>query len=538
MKDYYKTILRDLALFLHVPGIMALLSIPICLLWGEYYAIHSFLLAAIAPLLLGQLFFWRFRKAKPAPMRYALITVALAWGLIPIFGAIPFLEVASQAIATSTNTSPTIIAFADPLNAIFEAFSGFTSTGLSMALHPSELPHSLQWWRSFTEWIGGVGVIVLVVSLLEPSTDASQLYSAEGRDKTIALTVRATVRKIWWIYLLYTIASIFGLRAAGMPWWEALNHGMTGISTGGFSVRDDSIGAYPAALQMAVIPIMIAGSISFPVHYRLLRKGRLSALWDNAEHRALWLLLAFGTVLLVWANYAQQSTWLWQTSFFQWVSALGTCGFNTVEVGEWTVSAKLLLAIAMIMGGAAGSTAGGLKLNRVVSLYKAVLWRFQRIKLRPHQMMRYELNEDVLTETEATRRVEAAAVLAILWLAMLAIGMFVLLQVVSPDYPLGDIFFEAASALSSVGLSTGLTSPDLPGVGKLTLTLFMWMGRLEIVPVLLLISAAIPALFPNPLRRRKSKKRSGVMPKRDRAARRPSNAQPPAKPKAIASDNS
>ncbi|MDY7013236.1 MAG: TrkH family potassium uptake protein [Cyanobacteriota bacterium] len=506
MKNYWKTILRDLGLFLHVPGIMALLSLPVCLLWGEYYALRPFLLAAIAPLLLGQLFFWRFRQAKSAPMRYALITVALAWFIIPLFAAIPFLEIASQAIAESVNTSPTIIAFKDPLNAIFEAFSGFTSTGLTMAIHSSELPRSLQWWRSFIEWIGGVGVIVLVVSLLEPTTDAAQLYSAEGRDKTIALTVRATVRKIWWIYLLYSIASIFLLRAVGMPWWEALNHGMTGISTGGFSVRDDSIGAYPTAIQMAVILIMIAGGISFPVHYRLLRKGQLWALWDNAEHRALWILLAVGTVLLVWANYAHESAWLWQNSFFQWASALGTCGFNTVKVGEWTASAKLLLGIAMVMGGAAGSTAGGLKLNRVVILYKAIVWRIQRLKLRPHQLMRYELNREVLTETEATRRIEAASVLAVLWLWAIVLGMFVLLQAISRDYPLEDIFFEVASALGGVGLSTGITSPDLPWVAKLTLTLFMWMGRLEVVPVLLLISTVLPAVFQSPLRRRRRRK--------------------------------
>ncbi|MDY6781280.1 MAG: TrkH family potassium uptake protein [Cyanobacteriota bacterium] len=506
MRGYYKTILRDLALFLHVPGIMALLSIPICLLLGETYALRPFLLAAIAPLLLGQLFFWRFRKARSAPPRYALIIVALAWGAIPIFAAIPFLEIASNAIATDVNTTPTIIAFKDPLNAVFEAFSGFTSTGLTMAIHSSELPRSLQWWRSFIEWIGGVGVIVLVVSLLEPTTDASQLYSAEGRDKTIALTVRATVQKIWWIYLLYTAASILLLRAVGMPWWEALNHGMTGISTGGFSVRDDSIGAYPANIQMAVVAIMIAGSISFPVHYRLLRKGKITALWDNAEHRALWILLSVGTVLLVWANYAHTSTWLWRNSFFQWASALGTCGFNTVKVGEWTASAKLLLGVAMVMGGAAGSTAGGLKLNRVVSLYKAILWRIQRIKLRPHQVMRYELDGDVLSETEATRRVEAASVLAVLWLWAIAFGMFVLLQTVARDYPLEDIFFEVASALGGVGLSTGIVAPDMPWMAKMTLTLFMWMGRLEVIPVLLLIST-IPALFTSPLRRRRKRKR-------------------------------
>ncbi len=488
MNSYTKTILRDIGLFLHVPGAMALLSIPICLLWGEYYAILPFIICGIIPLIIGQLLYRLFSPgAEKSKIHHAMITVALCWLIVPIIGAIPLLTIASN-LAAFPETPQTILNFQNPWNALFESFSGFTSTGLSVALRASQLPHSLQWWRSFMEWIGGVGVIVLVISLLEPTTDAYQLYSSEGRNKRIALNVKTTARKIWWIYLIYTIGSIFIFRIAGMPWWEALNHGMAGMSTGGFSVRDDSIGAYSPIIQMAVIPTMIIGAISFPVHYRLLTFRRLSALWSDNQHQALWFLLATGIAFLGLINYSFFGSPLWLHTVFQWASALGTCGFNTIDLYDWSDSAKLLLTLAMIIGGTAGSTVGGFKLNRLVFLCKAIIWRFRRILLTSHELMRYKFDDKVLNETEATRQVEAAAVLAFLWIVILIVGVFILLQLTLPDFTLSDVLFEAASALGSVGLSVGITSPELPWLGKLTLIIFMWMGRLEIIPVLILFS--------------------------------------------------
>jgi trk system potassium uptake protein TrkH len=489
-----KTILRDVGLFLHVPGFMALLSLIVSLLWGEYYAILPFGLTILASLSLGQLLY-RFRHgAAQARLRHAMITVALSWGLIPLLGAIPFLAIADT-LAENANPSLTILAFQQPGNAVFESFSGFTSTGLSMALDPAQLPHSLQWWRSLTEWVGGVGVIVLMLSLLQPATDAYNLYSAEGRSRRIALTVKATVRSIWWIYLIYTVASIFLLRIAGMPWWDALNHGLTGISTGGFSIKSGSLGAYAPAIQWAAMPIMIAGAISFPIHYRLLRWRQFAILWQDAQHRALWILLSLGAGLLLLENAWSQQDWLWQDSLFQWASALGTCGFNTTGLRAWSPSAKLLLTLAMFVGGAAGSTVGGLKLNRFVALLQAIAWKFKRLLLKPHQLLRYRLDSQVVSETEANRRLESVAVLALLWLLMLILGIFALLGAVSPIYTLSDVVFEATSALSSVGLSTGITHPDLAWSGKVVLILFMWMGRLEIIPVLLLLIVPLRSLL-------------------------------------------
>ena len=488
-----KTVLRDVGLFLHIPGIMAVVSLPVCLLARETYALIPLITCAIASLVTGQLLYRLTKSKSSSRLPYAMATAALGWLLLPLFGAIPILMTANAA-NLSPDLSTTILRYQDPWNAIFEAFSGFTSTGLSMATNYSEIPHTLQWWRSLMQWLGGVGIIVLVITILEPSTQPDRLYNAEGREQRIGLTLNQTVKHIWWIYVVYTIGSIFLFRIVGMDWWAALNHGMTGIATGGFSVTEDSIGNYSIGVKLAVIVVMTLGAVSFGIHYQVLRRGRISAFWSDDQHKALWFLLLGGALLLWGLNSLSALDVPVIDLVFQWSSALGTCGFGTVSVQSWNSGSKLLMTLAMLIGGAAGSTAGGIKLSRFVIIIKAVIWRFRRIALFPHEMMRYELDGEIITESEANRRVEAAAVLAILWSAIVLVGIFILHYLKLPNNDLIDVIFEATSATSGVGISSGVTHPDLPLLGKLTLICLMWIGRLEIISVLLLFSLPVKFL--------------------------------------------
>ena len=488
-----KTIFRDLGLFLHIPAIMAGISLPVCLLAHETYALIPLLTCAVASLAAGQLLYRLNKSEASSRIPYAMVTAALGWLLLPLFSSIPILAIA-KAPNLAPDLSATILEFQNPWNAIFEAFSGFTSTGLSMAFDYNELPHTLQWWRSLIEWVGGVGVIVLVISLLEPATQPDQLYNAEGRSQRIGLTLSTTVKRIWWIYLIYTIGSIFLFRIVGMSWWEALNHGMAGIATGGFSVTESSIGSYGVGVKLAVIFVMILGAISFSAHYQFLRYRKLSAFWSDNQHQALWMILSIGTLSLWGFHRLAAKDVAFIDTLFQWTSAVSTCGFSTISVESWDGGAKLLMTLAMLIGGTAGSTAGGIKLSRFVIVFKAIVWRFRRIALLPHEMMRYELDGEVIEESEANRRVEAAAVLAILWLTVVVIGIFILQYLKLPIYGLIDVIFEVASATSGVGLSTGITHPDMPWLGKLTLIGLMWIGRLEIIPALLLLSLPFKTL--------------------------------------------
>ena len=485
-----KTILRDVGLFLHIPATMALVSLPVALIARETYALLPLIVCAIASLTIGQILYRLGQSRSSSRIPYAMATAAIGWLLLPLFGAIPILMTA-HASNPAPDLSTTIIRFQDPWNAIFEAYSGFTSTGLSMATNYSEIPHTLQWWRSLMQWVGGVGIIVLLISILEPATEPDRLYNAEGREQRIGLTLSQTVKRIWWIYLIYTVGSIFLFRIVGMDWWAALNHGMTGIATGGFSVAEDSLGNYGLGVKLAAIVVMILGAVSFSVHYRFLRYGKVSAFWSDNQHQALWFLLSGGTLLLWSLNSLSPIDVPFSDILFQWVSAVSTCGFGTTSVQDWNSGLKLLMVIVMLIGGTAGSTAGGIKLNRFVIVVKAIAWRLRLVALLPHEMMRYELNGKVIKESEANRRVEAAAVLSILWLIVVTAGILILQYLKLPTNDLIDVIFEAASATSGVGISAGVTHPDLPWLGKLTLICLMWIGRLEIISVLLLFSLPV-----------------------------------------------
>lgn len=489
LSPHSRTVLRDLGVVLHVPGIMALLSLPVCWLFNEPYGALPMLLTAATSLVPGQVLFRLFRGAEPLSLRHAMVTTVASWTIIPLIGALPFLLIGLR-FANYPEAPQTLLPFADAWNAAFESVSGFTSTGLTMAGKPSELPHCLQWWRSFTQWVGGVGVVVLSLSVFHPAGDAQRLYFSEGREQFIVPDVTATVRAIWWIYLLYTLSAVALLSITGMGWWHAVNYAMTGIATGGFGVTDHSLADFSFGSQLAMVIIMVFGAISFAAHYRILTKRQIKWLRNDAEYRTLFLLLATGAFLIVLENRWSTGRFLWMDSLFQWTSAFATAGFSTTDLATWSPSAHLLLSLAMICGGAAGATTGGLKLKRIVILARGVGARIRGIALHPWRLMEHKPMADA---KENRRSLEPAAVMAVLWVVTILAGTLLLLHAVGSGFMLNQVIFEICSALGNVGLSTGIVAPTLHWSGKLGLMIIMWLGRLEIVPVLVLIAAMINA---------------------------------------------
>jgi len=486
--NYNKALLRVVGLLMQVPGFMALASLPICVIFSEYYAILPFTTTALISIGLGQLLYRNYRQEKAIRFRQTLLIVASSWAILFALGAIPYLLIATH-LAGMPNVSPTVAAFQNIWNALFEAISGYTSTGLTMARDSSQLPHCLQWWRSFTQWVGGIGLIVLTLTVLEPSTNVQELYSAETREERLAPTLRETAQEIWRIYIIYTVGSVVLLLVAGMPLWAAINHGLTGIATGGFAITGTSFQNYSPWVKLATLLIMVVGSISFLTHSRIIRRRQLTALWQGTRYSLLWILLGWGGVLVVIEHYGVTGNWRVLDSFFQWTSALTTCGFSSFQAAALTPTDRILMTVAMIFGAISGSTAGGLKLDRIAILYKAVVWHLRLIYYESPERLNYEMDGQLLSEQEAHRKLNSAVVLGMLWLAALGLGTLIVFHVVSPmTYTLGDALFECASALGTSGLSVGIANPDLFWLGKLTLMLLMWMGRLEIVAVLVLFS--------------------------------------------------
>ena len=499
-----QTVARDVGRILQVLSLMLVVSAGVAVLNREFYAAPSFLLSALVMGGLGTLLARRYRRADAPGKLEAMVTAASAWAVTGVLGGLPFLLIAAtiQADPAWANTPPmndTVEVFLRPLDAVFESMSGFTGTGLTMAAVEEDLPRSLHWWRSFTEWVGGVGVIVLTVAILaRPGSGSLTLYESEARSQKIHPSIVSTVQEIWRIYLGLTLGSIALFLLVGMPLWDAINHGMTGIATGGFSVHADSIGHYGEPLiEYAVVPVMVAGSIAFPVHY-LIFTGELRNFYADLQTRWVFIWFTVGSLALTAVLFAggpyETAEETFRVALFQFVSATSNAGFGTATVGEgtdvvWGAGATLLTCIGMLTGAAAGSTVSGLKLVRVITLVKGTVWQVRRV-FQPESAVRYlKIDDRRLGAEQVEREYTEATVVLVLWLFVLAIGVAVFLAVLSPEHPLEYVVFDVTSAQSNVGLDSGITGPGMPDTAKAMLLLNMWVGRLEIIPVAVLLGA-------------------------------------------------
>jgi trk system potassium uptake protein TrkH len=245
---------------------------------------------------------------------------------------------------------------------------------------------------------------------------------------------------------------------------------MTGLATGGFSVTDNSITGFGPVSQMAIVILMIFGAIAFAAHYDLLQ-GRIKKFLSDTQFKAMIALIILGVTGLTLINLT---------------------GFASVEnIAGWTESAKLILAMAMIVGGAAGSTAGGIKLYRAVLLYKGAGWRIKRAISTPRRVFVHKLGDKPLSKESAMDLINEAAIISFMWVILLAAGVLSI-ATIFPNETLGNVIFvifEVCSAQGNVGLSTGITAIGMSPIAKIMLIFNMWIGRLEIIPIIVLIKS-------------------------------------------------
>jgi trk system potassium uptake protein TrkH len=476
-----RIVLEELGRVLRIFSFVAFFAVIIPVIFREFHAVLYFLITSGVAFVSSHVLTSVHVEEEPK-IRHAMIVAALAWIIVPLYSTIPIFFIEKMPF----------------IDCMFECVSGWSGTGLTMVIREDLLSHSIQFWRSLMQWIGGVGVIVLMISILaRPGTGAYSLYKSEGRVEKIHPSIVSTVKTMWKIFFIYTILGVFLLWLCRMPLWDAINHAMTGIATGGFSVVDNSIGTYDSPLiDYALIPIMIAGAVSFVVHYRMIRVN-YKIFFTDPQNRAFFLIAGIAIAFITYLNlktYAALPT-SFRFSSFQFISALTCTGFQTANVQAWSESSKLLLSLAMIIGGAAGSTVGGIKLIRIILLYKGVVWKFKKVSLSPTAVISCKLGSKSLSLDEANEEVAEAGLISFLWLFFLLMGVLVLLQTIPPQYTLGDAILEVASAQGNVGLSTGITGPWMGALSKVTLMFNMWIGRLEIFPVLMLLRLIIKRGF-------------------------------------------
>jgi len=421
---------------------------------------------------------------------HGMVVVALTWLLVPAIGSIPLLLSGH---------------FGDPLDAFFDAMSGITTTGLSVLQDLDHLAPSVNFWRHLLHFLGGQGIVLAAISLFAGGAGMTLFYG-EARDEKIFPSVTSTGRFIWAVSIVHLVFGVallagIGIFSVGLTPLRSVFHGlmvfMAGFDTGGFSPQSTSVGYYhSAAFEAATAVMMVAGAMSFGLHFALWRRRRAQA-FRNLETRTLAATFAI-TLAMTIAGLAALGVYsgvfgLSRQSLFHVLSAHSGTGFSTVpstELATWGGLAFGGIAIAMALGGMASSTAGGVKALRIGLTVKALRDQVRQVLLPERAVVPqgyYQAGKRRLTPELA----QAVMAVSLLFVAMYLIGAGVGMAYGSS---LQASLFESVSAGANVGLSVGLTTPVMPAPLEITYIVEMWLGRLEFVAVFALVGFIVAAV--------------------------------------------
>ncbi len=418
-------------------------------------------------------------KVRKLSWSHGMVVVALTWLIVPVIGAVPLMLSGH---------------FVSPLDAVFEAVSGLTTTGLSLVSDVDHLASSLNFWRHLIQFLGGQGIILAALSIFAGAAGTT-LYFGEARDERILPSVTSTARFIWAVSMVHlafgvTTLALIGWLVLGFDIDRAIFHGLmtffAAFDTGGFSPQSTSIGYYHSATFEGVTSIlMVAGAMSFGVHYALWR-GPRRAIFANLETRTILSTFGFTLVLtmvgLATSGMFVRAAGLTRQGFFQVLSAHTGTGFSTissVELSQWSGLAFGGMAVAMALGGMGSSTAGGVKSLRIGLTIKTVLNQIKQVLLPEHAVV------SSVYQQSGRKQLTPALTQSVMTISLLYVALYLLGAGVGLAYgvPLEAALFESVSASANVGLSVGVTNPSMPVLLKLVYMAQMWTGRLEFVAV-------------------------------------------------------
>ncbi|MGB0640562.1 MAG: TrkH family potassium uptake protein [Myxococcota bacterium] len=408
--------------------------------------------------------------------REALFVVSTIWFALGLFGAIPFFIGAKMSWA----------------DAIFEAFSGFTTTGGTiLPVIEDRLSAPVHMWRMATHWLGGLGIVVLFVALL-PSlgVGGKRLFQSEAAGpQTGGITprIRDTAKTLLWIYLSLTLAEVAALKLVGMPWFDAVAHSMSTLGTGGFSTKNGSIAEYNSfGIEMVILVFMLLAGTNFSLFHSARSHG-MSIFWKSNEFR-LYVLLFAGATAIITADLAFVQTADFGTSLrhasFQVAAIMTTTGFGTADFEEWSTVSRLLLLTLYFCGGMAGSTAGGMKLIRIMIILRVVA-REIRIGFRPTLIAPVRVGEEVVPDGI----VRATLAYALIFMGTVVVGAIAVAAMDPVD--LTTAFMASLACVANVGPGLGAVGPTdnfslFSDASKMVLSFCMLLGRLEFFSLLAL----------------------------------------------------
>jgi trk system potassium uptake protein TrkH len=473
--EYFSILAGEMGVIFRILGIVTCLPLAIIPLSGEWPMLLPMASVPVAFTLLGRALALRHPPQGEARLSIVLGAVAIIWFSCAAIGALPF----------------TLGAGMHYIDSLFEAMSGWTCTGLTLIPVPETMPATILFWRSFMQWLGGIGMVAFTISVLARSSlTNARCVRRGGEGGPFIPSLISTGKEMWQIYVVLSLGSLLLILLTGVPLWDAVNLAMSAISTGGFTTHAAGIAFYQnPLLEFALVPVMLAGSLPFMIYYLLYTRKRWT-LFQDSQARLIAGLVALGTVsIIIDLTYltGEDPLTAFRHALFMSVSAITTTGFQNVSLQLWASVSVILLIMLMAIGGASGSASGGIKAYRVLLGYHGLIWWLKRIFVSPKIIVPFEYQGQVIANTVAENEVRNNMLVIMLYFLTVSIATVVTLHFSTIFFESTAVIFELVSAMSNVGITTGFVSPEMPYVAKWVFLLVMWIGRLEIVPVLVVI---------------------------------------------------
>jgi trk/ktr system potassium uptake protein len=453
-----------------------------------------FLLAGVITSATGSSLEFATRGKERVGPREGYLVVALVWLLLPAFGCLPYLFSGEDQLSR-------------PMDAYFEAMSGFSTTGASVLTDIEGLEHSLAIWRQFTQWLGGMGIIVLALVVLPRlRVGGRQLFEVEAPGpevEPLTTSIREAARRFVLLYIGFSILELLVLSAFAwtdlderMSFYEAVAHAFTTLPTGGFSTEARSIEAFGAATQWAIVGFMVVAGTNFALMYRSLVRRRPGFLVRDDEFRLYVILLVLASSVLlveVWSEDIAEGEAAVRHAVFQTVSLMTTTGYASADYNEWTFLTAMVLVALMFASASAGSTSGSIKLARHV-LIGRILRRELDQTIHPELVTPIRFNGAIVDE----RALRAVIVFVLLYVGVWAAGAGLIAldgAQAGTSVSAFDVIAASATTLGGVGPGFGFAGPmgsfeAFSDVSKGIMIVLMWLGRLEIIPVAVLLTRA------------------------------------------------
>ena len=473
----YRMIAYVLGNMMKYEALMMVLSLIVAIIYKEYSVLWAFLLPMAILLIIGLGLSYKMPKDRSFHAREGFVTVALSWIVVSAFGALPF---------WLDGSIPSYV------SSFFETVSGFTTTGATILTDVEALPLSLLFWRAFTHWVGGMGILVFVLTIL-PRSGGSSIYlmKAEMPGTTVeklVSKVRPTVRILYGIYLGLTIIMIVLLVLAGMPLFDSIINTMSTAGTGGFSLYNTSIAHYDSALIDGIITVfMLVFSINFNLYFLIIIGKARSAI--KSEDLRWFLIIVAAAMLLITLDIRGLYDGDFLTSFryaaFTVSSVISTTGFATADFNLWPSFSKTLILLLMFIGACAGSTGGGIKVSRWIILFKSAISELKKMA-RPRQVTTLKFEGKPLAA-----QTEKSVYTYLVIYAFIVVVAVVLLSLEPFDF-LTD-FSAVATCINNVGPGLNLVGPVenfsiYSPFSQIVLSFCMLAGRLEVFQLLMLFT--------------------------------------------------